>query len=32
MYSSVLNSHTFDINKPTKKTFCSLFPDTGSIG
>lgn len=32
MYSSVINSITFNINKPNKKTYCSLIQDLGSIG
>lgn len=32
MYSSIINSITFDINKPNHKSYCSMFPDVGSIG
>lgn len=32
MYGSVINSITFNINKPGKKTYCSLIKDVGSIG
>lgn len=32
MYSSIINSITFNINNPTHKCYCSMFPDVGSIG
>lgn len=32
MYSSIMNSYTFNLEHPDIQTYCSFYPDVGSIG